>query len=242
MITAKHVSLFKSVFYRYLKYYLLKKQFGKIVVHGQLTPVEKPVLYLINHSSWWDGLILFYLVETLTKQNHYVMMDETGLKRYPFFRKCGAFSLNKSKPRSLVETFQYMDQLMTQQQPIWVFPQGKVEHQEAVPFVFEPGLGRIMTLKEHVHVVPVTLQYVFLEEQKPVVSVMIGEALITNKKDKSKREYLKQAEALMTKQYRIQKQMMIDDPHFYKAPTWQSILKSSRSTSDWLDAFKRTKR
>lgn len=238
MITANHKPRFKRLFFLYLKHYLFKKHLGKIVVDGKWPDRNGPTLYIINHSAWWDGLILFYLIQSQSQKAHYVMMDEKGLRRYPFFRKIGAFSVNKDKPRDLMHTFNYMAGLMNDAHPVWVFPQGKVEHQDAVPYVFQKGLGRMMTLIDNIHVVPVTLHYAFLEEQKPVVSIQIGDAMAIDKKQASKAVWLHRAENMMSRQYNEQKQRIIDDIHFYERTNQHVIFASSRSTSDWLDSWK----
>lgn len=238
MIVANHKPRFKRWFFLYLKYYLFKKQIGKIVVNGNWVERDEPTLYLINHSAWWDGLILFYFVQSQSDKQHAVMMDEEGLRRYPFFQKLGAFSVNKNKPRDLVQTFRYMTDLFNQLHPIWVFPQGKVEHQDTVPYVFQKGVGRMMTLVDNIHVVPVTLHYAFLEEQKPVVSIKVGDAFVANKNQDAKTVWLHRAETIMSQQYAEQKQQIIEDIHFYNRIDQRVIFTSSRSTSDWFDSWK----
>ena len=65
------------------------------------------------------------------------MMDEPGLKQYPFFRKLGAFSINREQPKEIVQSLRYSKKLIDQNMPVWLFPQGEIQHQEIRPLEFQ---------------------------------------------------------------------------------------------------------
>ena len=49
------------------------------------------MLLIANHSSWWDGLVTFYLNNAVLKTDLYAMMSEQGMKDFPFFNELGLF-------------------------------------------------------------------------------------------------------------------------------------------------------
>ncbi|MCZ0701920.1 1-acyl-sn-glycerol-3-phosphate acyltransferase [Natronobacillus azotifigens] len=240
MIPANKKPTFMKLFDHYLKWYLIPKTFHAVHVKGQLDQENShPNLYIINHSSWWDGPILYFLTQRRSQQDHYVMMDEQGLRCYPFFGKLGAFSVNKEKPRDLIETFRYTENLFKKDKSVWLFPQGQVYHQDATPFKFEQGLGRLIQLNKTVNVIPVTFHYYFLEVQKPMVSIVIGKAHTIISANKKRKEWVHYFENVMTEQYHNQKQALIVDLNYHKSDALTPLIKPKKSTSDWLDWLKR---
>ena len=57
------------------------------------------------------------------------MMDEQGLRQYPFFRRIGAFSVNRDKPRDMLASLQYAAGLLQSGCPVWVFPRERLLRQ-----------------------------------------------------------------------------------------------------------------
>ncbi|RXI97765.1 hypothetical protein DS745_15460 [Anaerobacillus alkaliphilus] len=177
MIEAKKSQLFSNLFHLYNQR-LLKKTFHRISLkQAKSLPTIGPTLYIANHSSWWDGLLAFYLTRTVLKRDCYAMMTEVGLKAYPFFRKIGGYSINKDNPKDVIRSLAYTRRLLDLSKGIWVFPQGKEEHLEKRPLLFQPGVSRVIRQVNTVTVVPITFYYTFLHEQRPEVFISIGESL-----------------------------------------------------------------
>ncbi|KMU98291.1 hypothetical protein ACS72_16070, partial [Acinetobacter sp. VT 511] len=107
------------------------------------SPIEatRPVIYFMNHSSWWDGLLLYHAARQTSRGDHYVMMEEQQLQQYAFFRKLGAYSINKESASGIRTSLQYTSELLDSGKRVWIFPQGEILHQEARPIQFRPGIG-----------------------------------------------------------------------------------------------------
>lgn len=111
------------------------------MMKGTVDPNEKlPVLYIANHSSWWDGLIIFLLTEKASGLDHYMMMEEKQLKQYAFFRKLGAFPVQKENLKSVKQALMTAKENMQAGGAVWLFPQGKIMHQDMRPLELEAGL------------------------------------------------------------------------------------------------------
>lgn len=96
MIRAVKSKPFNRIFALYNHYYLLRRRFRSFTLTGSLDPQvdlrdnspidpNRPVIYFMNHSSWWDGLLLYHAARQTSRGDHYVMMEEQQLQQYAFF-------------------------------------------------------------------------------------------------------------------------------------------------------------
>ena len=62
--------------------------------------LERPggALFLANHSCWWD-LFLAHILNEAIPVDGYGMMEHFNLLRFGFFRRIGAFSVDRTDPR-----------------------------------------------------------------------------------------------------------------------------------------------
>lgn len=239
MITAAKSKPFSQLFYVYLNSYLLKRHFYGIVADGEIDPIRKgPVIYIANHSSWWDGLLLFYLTHQKSLRSHHIIMNEEGLKRYPFFRKLGAFSVNREQPKELIKSLHYSEKLIQENTPVWIFPQGEVQNQEIRPYKFQSGIGYLTEHFDEVTVKPVTFYYTFGENQKPIVSIRIGDEMLLKGASKSRKYWTSYFQHTLERQADDQRKEIIANPNFYQSPRLYQLMKRSKSTSDRFDSWK----
>ncbi|WP_276694023.1 hypothetical protein [Exiguobacterium chiriqhucha] len=98
MIEASKKKWFNNLFSTFVKERQIRPFFHTI--HVRADDVPTPGLFLSTHSSWWDGMILLMLNEYYLRHDVHVLMDEDGLRRFPFFRHLGAFSIKKANCRT----------------------------------------------------------------------------------------------------------------------------------------------
>lgn len=168
MIKAKKKKSFELAFDSYLKP-LLRSSFSNLFGRGIEAPSEKPVIFIANHSSWWDGLIFFYLNKQSWKHDIHMMMHESGLTRYPYFRFLGAFSINRKKPKDIMASLEYTEQLLKDGKSVVLFPQGDEFHQESRPLTFHNGVIYLLERCPDIPIIPISLYYSFRHERKPEV-------------------------------------------------------------------------
>lgn len=177
MIPAEHSPAFRVLFDLYNRRYLLPRAFRRIDLYGSLdagVERERPILYIANHSSWWDGLLLFHLWRRSGEDRHYVMMDEEQLAKYRFFRKLGAYSVDKSAPGSSRASLRYTEELLARGNRVWLFPQGDIRHLESRPLALRRGAEYLLRRVPQAAVVPVTFYYTQGLHSKPEASLEIG--------------------------------------------------------------------
>lgn len=190
MIEAKKSHLFERAFALYL-FPLMRRSFGHFLGQNIRTIPTQPAIFIANHSSWWDGLLFFFLNRTVWKHDIHMMMHEKNLEKYKFFRKLGAFSIDKKNPKDIIRSLQYADELLKSGKSVVLFPQGDEFHQEIRPLTFHSGIGYMLEKHPEVPVISITFYYSFRHEQKPEVwihqsdSLSIEEIPGTSRKEKA---------------------------------------------------------
>ncbi|GAE27765.1 phospholipid/glycerol acyltransferase [Halalkalibacter wakoensis JCM 9140] len=209
MIIAKKSIIFQKAFHLY-NVRLLKKSFYSIYLYEQerFQP-DRPVLFLLNHSSWWDGLVSYFLSQSIISSDSYVMMSEEGLTKYPFFRKLGAYSVTRQTISGLKQSLTYTETLLKGNKSIWMFPQGEEQHLEKRPLHFQEGAAFLAKRLTDLTVVPITYYYSFGHEQQPDLYIQIGSA-IRYSQDSSRKQLTSVFETTVTNQLNKQRGCIID--------------------------------
>lgn len=129
-------------------------------------------LVLANHVSWWDGITLD-LVLRPTHPELRCMIDEVQVRKHPFFRRVGGFSVDRTSPRDAVRACAHAAGLLRSGRTVVVFPQGAIVP-TGRPLALERGFTRILDDAPQAQVVIVALRYEFWEHQRPELLVHIG--------------------------------------------------------------------
>ena len=141
-----------------------------------------PRIYVANHSSFWDGVLLNHLVRRRQakpggrrrRQPLYCMIDEVQVRRHPFFRRLGGFSVDRTRPRDGLAALDYAANLLRGGASVVIFPQGAIRPNDERPLRFEPGVARLIERVPAARVVPVALRYEFWVEQRAEALVRWG--------------------------------------------------------------------
>ena len=141
------------------------------------------MLFLANHSCWWDLFLVHQINETVPVDG-YGMMEHFNLLRFGFFRRIGAFSVDRTDPASVRASLDYAALLLRRPRAaVWVFPQGKIETNDVRPLVFQPGIRALVRCSGRVRIVPVALRYEFWQDERPEALVRFGEAAWVDRPD-----------------------------------------------------------
>lgn len=177
MIEAKHSAPFELVFERYAAN-LIARRFHALWVRGNVSSAPEPTLLVMQHVAWWDPIVLFHLTRAWFPRGavHYAMMDESNLKKYPFFRWIGAFGVDRSSKSAGLASVRYtLARLREPRTRVVVFPQGRQYPADVRPLRCEAGATWVAA-RAGVRVVPIALRYDFLEDEYPEAFVSIGPA------------------------------------------------------------------
>jgi hypothetical protein len=157
----------------------LKKNFRKCsLTPDSVIPAFEPgvpVVGILNHSSWWDAMLVLYLSHfILKKKESYGLFDEEQLKRYGIFRLVGCFSINRT---SGIETRKFIrytrDLLVSTERLFWIFPQGELVSNER-PVELKSGFAQLVSFLPKVQLLKVAVSYDFWIESKPEMVIDIA--------------------------------------------------------------------
>ncbi len=156
---------------------------GMDQLRADLDRDDSGTLFLVNHSCWWD-LFLVHLINESVPVDGYGMMEHFNLLRFGFFRRIGAFSVDRTDPGSVRASLDYAARLLRRPRAgVWVFPQGKIETNDVRPLVFQPGIRALVRRSGRVRVVPVAFRYEFWQDERPEALVRFGEAAWVDRPD-----------------------------------------------------------
>lgn len=133
-------------------------------------------LLLANHSCWWDVFFAIYLYEFhVIPFDGYGMMEHFNMLRFGFFRRIGAFSVDRTDPAAVRESIAHAASILARPRAaIWVFPQGRMVGPAVRPLGFQRGLSAIVARAGRVRLVPVAFRYEFWQEERPEAFVRFG--------------------------------------------------------------------
>lgn len=132
---------------------------------------RRPVLLVANHVAWWDSFVCLLIDRALGTEG-YALMEEANLRRLPFFSWVGAIPLDPARPaRGLRLGGRLLDR---PGRAVWVFAQGEQRPAHLRPLGFAGGVELLARLAPDAALVPVALQYAFLESQRPAAFASLG--------------------------------------------------------------------
>ncbi|MBU2492495.1 MAG: lysophospholipid acyltransferase family protein [Bacteroidetes bacterium] len=180
MIKAGHKKWARLLFDFYIKREL-KKHFSHFYLVNNYPQVNKesPLVITPNHISWWDGFFIDYICNKEVGRRIYVMMLEEQLRKYKFFRKLGAYSVNLGNGFSVKDTILYTREIVSDPANVTViYPQGEIEPFEKRPMVLKEGIKLFVKGNQgNVIVLPVGFKIQYYNEKKPAVIIRFGEPL-----------------------------------------------------------------
>ncbi len=234
MIRVKRSRVFESVFTRY-NTWMLRRHFSSLRLRGYEHVREldrsRPIVFYGNHSCWWDGLIEYYLSRQVFGFEPYLMMDETQMSRYRFFRRIGAFSVNRGVPREAASSLRYAISLFgAPNRVLWIYPQGVMRPNDSRPLAFYGGVVRIAQGIGMTQLVPIAHRYEFMKDQKPDAFLSIGKPRLVEKVDDRDR-LTGELEATLTDLLDDLRARIADE----RLDDFNFLLKGILSTNLWYD-------
>lgn len=176
MIRAEHKKWAHLVFDNYLNR-IIRKDFQNFYLIGDIPEFDnqKGLIITPNHFSWWDGFFIYYIIKKFSSRDLYIMMLEDQLKKYSFFKKLGAFSINQQNPKSIIESINYASTLIRSDSYLVIYPQGEIEPYEKRPLMVKEGLNKIIEKAEiETDILPVAFKIHHSNQRKPILYSTFG--------------------------------------------------------------------
>ncbi|MEX0929530.1 MAG: lysophospholipid acyltransferase family protein [Balneolales bacterium] len=162
-------------FFRYYVNLLFYRRFRRVWLDQHYYPgTGHATLYFLNHNSWWDGLVPLLLNEFRFHQQAKAVMDSRQLEKHPFFKKIGAYPIDRTRSRKAVAALLYTAELLKQKgTSVFIYPQGVISD-PSMPLRFEKGIGLLHERCEGVDFVPIALHQHTLFSDKPDLFIKTG--------------------------------------------------------------------
>ncbi|WP_031421231.1 lysophospholipid acyltransferase family protein [Exiguobacterium sp. NG55] len=188
MIESHKKKWFNNLFSTFVRERQIRPTFHNIYIRTDDVPT--PGLFLSTHSAWWDGLIMYMINEHFLRHDIHVLIDEDGLRRFPFFRHLGAFSVKKGSLSDVRASLAYANELLASGKSVWMFPQGQEMPQELRPVEIESGATLLLNDR------PVQLcamYYSFENHAEPLVYVRFRTVVVTSMTRRAQKQEIAQA-------------------------------------------------
>ncbi|MBD3287570.1 hypothetical protein GF337_02095 [candidate division KSB1 bacterium] len=186
MIKARHSRIAKFLFHHYIKN-LLSRHFADFQLFGKMPQLDPglPLLLLPNHSTWWDGFFVYLLNETLIRRPIYLMMLEEQLKKYHFFSRVGAFSIEPENAKSTLRTLDYTAGILNSKTSplplICMFPQAELVPWGKRPLNLKRGVEwLIQKTEQEINLLPLAMKAEYLGLKLPQVFFQFGDNQIVD--------------------------------------------------------------
>lgn len=181
MFKSKHNIIYQK-FFDFYGNYQISKHFHNHYIIGSYVENNRPLLYISNHYSWWDGFWINKLNQNIFQRNMYFLMLESQLNKHSYFYKTGGIPINKSS-RSLINSLNFAaEKLGSPHNALLIFPQGKIETLYKFKLTFEKGVYKILKDKyENIDVILICNLIEYSSNPKPTLftyykQIIIGES------------------------------------------------------------------
>jgi len=156
-------------FKRYARWYVGRQFHAVRISRASGVPVlHGPVVFVVNHPSWWDPLTLLLVTDLFPDRQHYAPMDAAALAKYKFFAKLGMFGVKPGAGLTFVRTGRAI--LKEANAALWVTGQGRFADARDRSVPVRGGVAALGCAT----VIPVAIEYTFWHERFAEVLVRFG--------------------------------------------------------------------
>jgi 1-acyl-sn-glycerol-3-phosphate acyltransferase len=175
IIRSKH-NLVIYPLYRFYTLLKIRLNFRRVVISGNFTDRNLPLLLISNHISWWDGIWAMYLNIKRFNRVFHVMMLEKQIKKFRITNMVGAYSVKKGS-RSIIETLNYTGEILSDKRNlVLIFPQGEIQSVYNGVIRFEKGIERIIRENHgRIQVLFMANLIDYFSEEKPTLFIYLKE-------------------------------------------------------------------
>lgn len=165
-------------FFKWYTWFLMKRRFDSVYVrNAHKIDRTNSSLYICNHHYWWDGLVPLILNEYIFHQKARAIMEDKQMRKFPFFSKIGAFSINRNNYKSALTSLRYgADWLKGPNTSLFLYPEGKFS-QPHNPIQIESGVLKLLEWAPFCQLVNISMHISYQNNDKPDLFIDISTEL-----------------------------------------------------------------
>lgn len=157
---------------------LFRRHFASVWWAAEVEPAgwdrAVPVLFVSNHTNWWDGFFSFILTREFGFTCH-LLMEAANLDRYPAFRRLGTLPVRRDSRMGAWEDLHAADRVLRPGAALWIYPQGRRRPAGEPPGRLERGAAQLAVRHAGpLRICPVAFRYPFMSEQLPEALALVG--------------------------------------------------------------------
>jgi chlorobactene lauroyltransferase len=175
------IDWFTITFFKWYVKYLCKKRFKHVWLRSNYEPDKaNSTLFLLNHNYWWDGLIPLLLNEFVFHQRARAIMEDKQVKKYSFFSRIGAISIDRSNLKSALFSLDYAGKwLESSGNSLYLYPEGKITN-PCDELTLESGFTRILKNYAGFDIVIIALHISYDKYDKPELHIDVSKPLMVD--------------------------------------------------------------
>lgn len=136
-----------------------------------------PLIFVLNHPSWWDLITCFVLTNQLPDHKHFAPIDSAMLGKYGFFSRLGLFGID-STPRGAAVFIRTVKAIFSKpNRALWITAQGGFADPRKRPLELRPGVGAAASRLDSGWAIPIAVEYPFWNERTPEMLIRVGEPI-----------------------------------------------------------------
>lgn len=133
-----------------------------------------PVLFVSNHTNWWDGFLSFILTQEFGLTCH-VLMEAVNLDRYPAFKRIGTLPVRRHSRLGAWNDLHDAGRALRPGAALWIYPQGTRRPAGESVQRLERGAAHLAVRHTGpLRICPVAFRYPFMSEQLPEALALVG--------------------------------------------------------------------
>jgi len=169
-ISARH-SLLGDWFWATFSKWSIKLRFHRFHYEQQIkVDPARSILMIGNHTSWWDGFLPLWLNHQHMGKRFHAMMLEEELRKRPFLRQAGGFSIAPGRRSQLASLAYASDLLRDPQNLVLIYPQGRIHSMSSHQIQFQPGVERILNQLDQPPQIVFSVSFIdFFQYPKPSI-------------------------------------------------------------------------
>lgn len=154
-------------------------------------PADQPVVFYLNHPSWWDPMILLTLATgPYAGRKHFAPMDEAMLRQYAFFERLGFFGIEPDSAQGAAKFLRTARLILAQPNTtLWITAQGRFVDVRQRPVELKPGLAHVARHMKIGSIIPIAVEYTFWNQSTPEALLAIGKPIDVQKRHDGNDDY-----------------------------------------------------
>lgn len=157
----------------------MRRRLGGIHICGLPTglPAGTPLLFVANHTSWWDGFLVREVQRSLRPDGPlYHLMNGAELARRPLLRRIGGLDIGPRSPAALLRALRFLqaERARDPAMSVSVFPQGRIWPAQRRPVDVKRGAMVVARLLAPAILLPVGIRFEMLATPNAHAFVSVG--------------------------------------------------------------------